>query len=264
MKKCMAFFLLLCCLSLLPFGSFAEEVVLVDNEHVLCRVTGYGTDWMGNFTMKLYLENRTDKTVVFTIDNGCVDGYVDDPFWAAELTPQSRANKEVAWYDLTQMPTLIEFGFRAYDSNDWFADDFCKVNAILYPQGKENVRLRTYTPDADDVVLFDTADAMMAVTGYDASGFLGYTVYAHLENRTDNLLMFSVSGATLNGYSIDPFWATEVPAGRCADVDIMWFSSDLEENDIDEVEEIMLYMRVRDSNDWFTHDLINHGYRLTP
>lgn len=264
MKKLCTLVALLICLSMLPLVSFAETITLVDNSNVLCRVEGYSTDWMGNFTIKLYLENKTDKTVMYSIDNGCIDGYVDDPFWAKELMPSSRSYAEVTWFDMSFTPTLIEFRFRAYDSDDWFADDFCNEQIVLYPLGKENVKLRTFTADADDIVLVDTPDVMMVVTGYEPNGFMGYSMSVHLENRTGKELMFSAEGATINGFSIDPFWAASIPAGRCYDTEITWFSSDLEENGITDVRQIVLYMKVYDSNDWFSDDIINAHYTITP
>ena len=264
MRKYIMLVVLVCCLIVLPCASIAEDVVLVDNASVLCRLTGYDVDWLGNFSMKLYLENKTNKTAMFAIQDACVDGYVSDPFWAEELMPNSRKNVEIGWMGIEETPTLLEFVLRAYDSDDWYAEDFCNEAVMLYPQGVENVRLRTFEVEADDVVLFNTSDAMMVVTGFDEDGFMGYTMYAHLENKSDKTLMFSAEGAAVNGFSLDPFWAREVPAGRCADVEITWFSSDFDENGITEVEQIVLSIRVYDSDDWFADNLIDDSYSIVP
>ena len=69
--------------------------------------------------------------------------------------------------------------------------------------------------------------------------------------------MFSIQDASVNGMMCDPFWATEVMAGKKAYANVSWFKETLEENGIDTIETIEFNLRVYDAEDWTADDLFS-------
>lgn len=262
MKKLLA--LILSVLLFTTSFAFASETTLVDNADITFRIKSFSVDWLWGATMSVYIENKTDKTVMFSIDNCVVDGYANDPFWAKELMPGSKANVDIRWSDYEEIPTLLSFELRAYDSNDWMADDLYNGQHVVYPQGENAVQIEEYQLQPTDVVLVDNDQLSIIFRGTHNDAIWGYTADLYLHNKTDKNLMFSVQNASLNGYMMDPYWACEVPANARAMEDISWMNSELEANDITAVESIVLALRVYDSDDWFADDYFAGTVQINP
>lgn len=113
----------------------ASDNVIVDNDFVTVIVTGYEKDEIWGYMVKLFLLNKTDQNVMFSVDEASVNGYMADPFYATSVSAGKCAFSSMTWSDttleengITQVET-IEFEFRAYDNDDWSRDDF--VNEII-------------------------------------------------------------------------------------------------------------------------------------
>lgn len=108
----------------------------------------------------------------------------------------------------------------------------------------------TTEPAFQEIVLAQTNDVTVKITGVDEKGMLGYELKVYLENNTDLELMFSAENVSVNGFMVDPFWADSVDAGKKANETITFLKSDLEKNGIEKVEEITMTLRIYDNNDW--------------
>lgn len=116
----------------------------------------------------------------------------------------------------------------------------------------------------EEQVLFDNDQCTMIVKDFDENGDWGPTFKVYLENKTsDQTLMFAVEDASVNGYMLDPLFATEVAAGKKENAEISWFTEELEENDIEKIEEVDLQMRVYNSDDWEADPYVEETFTLT-
>jgi len=103
-------------------------MVLYEDSSIRIYILEAYTDLYG-FNVRLYLQNLTDSTVMFALDEASVNGYMCDPFWACSVPASARAISEITWYqsDLEEndIETVeeIEFTMRAYDYDDWYAND---------------------------------------------------------------------------------------------------------------------------------------------
>ena len=273
MKKVLVKRVMLCLLIalmvMLCVSSIAEELVLVNDENMVITVKEFDEDGFWGPTMKVYLENKTDKQLMYSIDSCAVNGVMNDPFWAKELPAGSKANAEISWTDLSGNAasagiTKVELCFKVYDSDDWMADNLLYQDFTIYPKGKSNAVIDQFIPDQDDIVLFDNEEVSMIVTGFENDELWGYSARVYLNNKTDAQLMFSVKSAVVNGYVCDPFWAREV-RGHAADyASISWLPDEFEENGITEVEEITLAISVYDSNNWMDDALLEKQFIIRP
>ena len=132
-----------------PYGedkasTFTRELqptdqLLIDNEYATAIVTGYTEDSIWGYTVNLFLVNKSDKEVMFSVKDASVNGYMADPFFAKAVTAGKCAFGSMSWSDSTLEENSIaeieeiEFTLRIYDNNDWLAEAFAEENIILNP-----------------------------------------------------------------------------------------------------------------------------------
>ncbi len=116
-----------------------SDNVIIDNEYVTVIVTGYEEDDIWGYTANLFLVNKTDKNVMFSVDDASVNGFMADPLYATTVSAGNCAFSSMSWADttfeengITEVET-IEFKLRAYDDDDWFAEDFANETVTLNP-----------------------------------------------------------------------------------------------------------------------------------
>lgn len=119
--------------------SQSTDHVIVDNENVTIIVTGYDEDGIWGYTMHLYLVNKTDSEVMFSVDDVLVNGFMADPFWAASVAAGKAAFSDVSWSDSTfeenDITTVeeIEMTWSVYNNEDWTQDDIYNETVVLNP-----------------------------------------------------------------------------------------------------------------------------------
>ncbi len=117
----------------------AAEQVVVDNGDFCFVILEQEDDPIWGYTLHCYLENRTDKTLMFTWDDVSVNGFMASPYWGEEVAPGMRSYNDVIFpktdfekNGITQVEQ-IEYTMRAYDSDDWLADDIFNETMTYTP-----------------------------------------------------------------------------------------------------------------------------------
>ncbi|MBR3973566.1 MAG: hypothetical protein IKJ99_06410 [Oscillospiraceae bacterium] len=115
------------------------ELVLFEDENCAIIVTGFDPDNIWGYTVNVYLENKTDKNLMFSLDGAAVNGFMCDPFWAEEVAPGKRSNSGISWSSsdfedngITELES-ITLPFRVYDAEDWMDDDILYETFTLNP-----------------------------------------------------------------------------------------------------------------------------------
>ena len=183
-----------------------------------------------------------------TINGIQADGYI---YMGAEVAAQKKANEtiEIAEWDLEKYGidklTDIQLQFNVFDSDSW--EDVVSASAHVYPYGEENAETYVREAKETDKVLVD--NEYVKVTAIDAKmneEYDWYEVNLYVENKTDAEVMFAAENASINGYMIEPYWAVSVIPKTVGFSTMSWYSEDLEENDISEVEEIEFELNAYD------------------
>ena len=113
--------------------------VIVDNEYVKIIVTGYEKDDIWGYTANFYVVNKTDKSVMFSIDDTSINGYMADAIYAKTVSAGKSAFGSVTWSadDLSEngISTVeqIEMPIKVYDVNDLLADPYFDQTVTLNP-----------------------------------------------------------------------------------------------------------------------------------
>jgi len=120
-------------------GQASKEMKLVDNGHCTVTVKGYDEKDLFGYSVKVFLENKTDKELMFSVDNVSVNGYMCDPFWATTVAAGKKANEQITFFESDLEDNGIEkveeitFTLKVYDSNDITADYFVKETFSINP-----------------------------------------------------------------------------------------------------------------------------------
>ena len=116
-----------------------EEIVLADNEDITFKITDVENDPIWGYTLKVFLENKTDKELMFTFDNTSVNGFMCDPYWAETVAAEKKSNTSIYWlsgsFEENGIETVeeITFTLRVYDNDDWMAEDILNETFTIHP-----------------------------------------------------------------------------------------------------------------------------------
>ncbi len=115
------------------------DTVLADNDDISVIVTGYDPDSLWGYTMKVFLANKTDRSMMFGVNDASVNGFMLDPFYAHKLAPGKCCFGEVNWsnsgLEENSIETVEELAFtlRVHDADDWTAEDIFNEVLTLNP-----------------------------------------------------------------------------------------------------------------------------------
>lgn len=208
-----------------PVGS-----VLMDNEKCtvsISKVVQSSKSTFGDFfAYQLTCKNKSDKNLIFSASNLAVNGYSMN----LNKQEQAAAKATVTLLVFAYYPTYdnsfitkfddfktVEFSLRAYDAGEngdgviivnkgeEVPETFnAHANVIIYPQGGDaQISFEKDRPQNANVLL-DDANITLAVKwfGLDESiyeKFYGCTAVLYIENKTDNVLTFSIKNVYIDG-----------------------------------------------------------------
>jgi hypothetical protein len=109
-----------------------KQVVLVDNDDVTVTIVSIDDDTMWGFGLNVFLENKTDKELMFALDNVSINGFMCDPLWAKSVAAGMKSNTEISWFEndleknnITNVEE-VTFTLRIYDANNPLGKDVFK------------------------------------------------------------------------------------------------------------------------------------------
>lgn len=248
-----------------------EEIVVVDNDACTIKITGIEEDNIWGYSLKAFFENKTaDQTLMFSVTSAAINDVMADPFFASEVAPSKKSNETISFMgddfnsnDIGEFTDIL-LNFRVYDSEDWMADPVAECSTHIYPYGEDQAVSYNRETIEGDTILVDTDDVTVILTDCDPDTMWGYAANLYIVNKTDTTIMVSADNVSVNGFMIDPFYGDSVDSGKRAFSAMSWYTSDLEDNGITEVESIELTLRVYDENDWSRSDFVNEVITITP
>ncbi len=114
-------------------------IILVENDDLLVKITGVDTENFWGYTLKMFLENKTEKELMFTVQDVSVNGFMCDPYWATSVGAGKKSNTEIHWLPgsfedngITNVEE-ITMTLKVYDSNDFQAEDVLNRTFLIQP-----------------------------------------------------------------------------------------------------------------------------------
>lgn len=75
-----------------------NDTVLADTPELFFAATGCNPDGDWGYNLNVYLENRTDAALDFTVENAKVNGQLLDPYWFRTLDAGKKSFTYINWY----------------------------------------------------------------------------------------------------------------------------------------------------------------------
>ena len=250
-----------------PAPAFSQ--VLIDNDDLYFAIKDVRSDAAYGYEWKVYVENRTDKNLMFSFEKVSVNDVMCDPFWAEVINAGKKGNCEITWMrDSLQEKqigdvTRVDFTLNVYNNDDYTEAALMHDPFTVFPLGEDKASSAVREPAAADLVLVDDDNCSVIITGYEPDNSWGYAMKLYLVNKTDRDMVFSVDDSSVNGIMCDPFWADIVCAGKTSYSTVLWDKNALAENDITEVKEISLPLRVYADED-IGNPYVDETFELTP
>ena len=238
-----------------------EEQVLVESNGLKITATEYTSDSIWGDGIKLLIENDSETDYTVGCDALIVNDYMITDLFASEIAAGKKAN-ETMYLSSSELEAAgietvgkVEMYFHAYDAN-W---DYVFQNEYAEVQTSEYANMDT-TPNDAGTELYNADGIRIVGKTVDENSFWGTAILLYVENTSGKNVGISVDDMSINGFMMTPYFSTTVYDGKKAIDDITIFSSDLEDNGIESIEDVELKFHIYNAD---TYDTITDSEPIT-
>lgn len=231
-----------------------DEQVLFEQGDIVVTATEYVTDSIWGDGIKLLLENNSDKDITVGCNALIVNDYMITDLFVSSIAAGKKSN-ETLYLSSTQLKAAgienvgkIEIYFHVYDSSTY--ETVFDTECVTI-QTSEYANMDT-TPNDAGTELYNQNGIRIVGKTVDENSFWGTAILLYLENNSGKNVGISVDDMSINGFMMSPLFSTTVYDGKKVIDDITVFSSDLEENGIEAIEEVELKFHIYDADSYST------------
>lgn len=202
----------------------AQKETLFSSSSFTIQSEGVQKTAEGDDALLLSWKNTGDKNLIALLEDVVVNGYAIDPFFAAGAEAHASGEGTVLFLkELTAPLGLdyideIRFTLTVCPEDAVYTDYLAHESLTLFPTALNGETV--YVPAAPHIngeeEFLNAGGLVFLVYGpdesYETSEDYALVLSVFLENAGDAPLTFSLDGVTVNGESIDPYWAELVPA----------------------------------------------------
>ena len=230
-----------------------DESVIVDQDAIKITATEYVSDSIMGDGLKLLVENNSDKDYTVGCDALIVNDYMITDLFVSEIAAGKKAN-ETMYLSSSSLSAAgienvgkIEMYFHAYDSEMNYL--FKNVYTELHTSEFDNMDT---TPNDAGTELYNENGIKIVGKTVDEDSFWGTAILLYTENTSGKNVGISVDDMSINGFMMSPFFSTTVYDGKKSIDEITVFSSDLESNGIESIEDVELKFHIYDADSYST------------
>ena len=229
-----------------------EEQVLMDANGIKITAKGledglFGTD------LKLLIENNTDTNLTVQANASSVNGFMVDTLMSEDVAAGKKSNTTLTFSttglkdgNITTIANM-EFIFHIFNTDTW--DAYYDSEMILV----ETSAAEGYVQSFDDSgTEFYNADGIRIIgKGLSSEdSFFGPGLIVYIENDTDQNITVQARDTSVNGFMIDANMSQDVVAGKKALTAVTFFSTSLEENEIENIESVETSFHIFNMDTW--------------
>jgi len=232
-----------------------EEQVILDEQGV--KITAKALDKNGVMgpAIKLLIENESGQDVTVQTRNASVNGYMVDTMLSADVVNGKKSNESLVFSsgDLKNagISTIadMEFSFHVFETSSW-KDIFDSDQIQIKTSAADTYE---YAFDDSGEVAYEGDGIKVVIKGLNTEdSILGPGLVVYISNESDNAITVQARDVSVNGFMLDPIFSSEVMAGKHALDSVTFMSSQLTENDIENIEDIELSFHIFDTKSWDT------------
>lgn len=229
-----------------------EEQVLFEQDGIVVTAKEYVTDRIWGDGIKLLIENNSDKDVTVGCNALIVNNYMISDLLVSGVAAGKKAN-EVMYLSSEELEAAgidsvgqIEVYFHVYDTDTY--DTLFDTEGVMI-QTSEYAHMDT-TPNDAGTELYNADGIRIVGKTVDENSFWGTAILLYCENNSGRSVSISVEEMSVNGFMMNPLFTTTIYDGKMAVEDITVFSSDLEENGIEKIEDVELKFHIYDADSY--------------
>ena len=227
------------------------EAVIFDDAGIKITAKGFDHDSFMGPKLKLLIENDSGTDKIIQCRNFSVNGYMIETTMSANVANGKKANDGITILTnsleksgITEIADM-EFSFHIVES-----DDFSSY------YGTELIQIRTsiadtyeYRFDDSGTPVYEKDGIRIVIKGRGEDQAFGPSVTMYTENNSGRDIIVQTDDSSVNGFMIDTVCSSEVTAGKHAVDAITFYRSQLEENDITDIQDVELSFRIVDAHD---------------
>lgn len=235
-----------------------DEQILLEQNDIKITAVGMEEDSIWGEGIKLLIENNSDRNIGVGCSALIVNDYMLSDLFFVSVAAGKKAN-DTMYLSSNQLEAAgisnvgqIEIYFHLYDSDSWetLFDSECAVIQTSAYDSMDSIAA------VEGEELYNQDGVRIVGQYVDENSFWGMAVLLYIENTSGQNVGVSCDNMSINGFMVSPLFSSTVYDGKKAFDDITIFSSDLEENEIESVDEIELNFRVYDAD---SYDTINES-----
>lgn len=226
-----------------------QETVLIDEKQVKVTALEYMEDSLWGQGIKVKVENNSRENIAVTLDSMSVNNYmVTDDLFYCDVAAGKSANDTIWLSDSFRRTAGIEtvadmiMNFHV-SSSDSYETLFTVKDVELKTSASGTVR----QPALDEGKELYNKDGIRILAQYvDEDTFLGTAVQVYMENNSKRDVIVQCENMSINNMMMEGYFSTQINSGKMAIDTIDVLSSDLEENNITEVQDVELNLLILD------------------
>lgn len=230
-----------------------QETVIVDNDILTITAKSFSADAsIFGPSIKLLIENHSDKTIVVQTLNASVNGFMIDTTFSSTIGPGKKSYDNLTFNstDLkdANITTLndIEFVIYAFDNDTWdsvFTSDIINIQTSSINEIESN-----YNSDGDEI--FNNDSVKIIYQGMRDDPYWGIEFVFYIENNSDKNIIVQVNTISINGFMVDSIMSPTICANKKIVEGLTALQTDLENNEITELENMEISFKIIDENTW--------------
>lgn len=230
-----------------------DEQVILDQDGIKIIAKEYTVDSIWGDGIKLLIENNSDKDYTIGCDALIVNDYMITDLFVSEIAAGKSANETMSLSSSSLKAAgidnvgKIEMYFHAYDS-DWnylFKNVYSEIQTSAYAN-------MDTTPNDSGTELYNADGIKIVGKTVDENSFWGTAILLYCENTSGKNIGISVDDMSINGFMMSPLFSTTIYDGKKSINEITIFSSDLEENGIETIENVELKFHIYNADSYDT------------
>lgn len=232
-----------------------EEKEIYNQGDIIITATGLKYDGLLGPEVTLLIENNTDTNITIQTRNSSVNGYMADLQMSCDIAAGKKANDGMAIstseLENCGIDTIanIEFSFHIFESDSW--DTYADSEPIILTTSAGDNYQQVYDDGGD--VLYDNNGIKIISKGLlTDDSFLGPQFLTYIENNSDQNITVQARDTSVNGFMVNPSMSAEVCSGKKSISSMTFLSSELEENEITEFENIETSFHIFYTDGWDT------------
>lgn len=232
-----------------------SETVLLDEAGVKITAKSLEMNSLLGPEIKLLIENTSGINLTVQARNVSVNGYMIEPIMSVDIVSGKKANDSIIFsesdLDLCGIKTIadIELSFHIFSTDDW--ETYLDSKPIQLKTTAADTYTYTFDDSGEDV--YNSNDVKIVIKGLSENdSILGPGIIVYIYNNSQKNITVQTRDISINGFMVDAVFSSDVVAGKHRVDSITFFSSDLEENGITQIETAELSFHIFNADSWNT------------